>query len=121
MKRENSRHRAMPFPARFLRPIAEHQPNLAEASSVSGQLGLRPRRIFIIEQTRRSPSRNAAAKKIRHILIFDNHPDSLRLAFGGDANPHGDLSVLQRVSSWELVLVSILTMGALIGMFWPLI
>ena len=89
--------------------------------SVSGQLGLRPRRIFIIEQTRLSPSRNAAAKKTRHILIFDNHPDSLRLAFGRDANPHGDLSVLQRVSSWELVLVSILTMGALIGMFWPLI
>ena len=59
-------------------------------------------------------------KKIRRILIFDDHPDSLRLVFEGGANPHGDLSVPQPVSSWELILVSILTMSALIGMFWPL-
>ena len=57
---------------------------------------------------------------MRRILIFDDHPDSLRLVFGGGANPHIDLSAPQRVSSWELVLVSILIMVALIGMFWPL-
>jgi hypothetical protein len=59
-------------------------------------------------------------KTIRRVLIFDNHPDSLRLVFGRQASPHLDPSRPPRVSPWELILVSILIMGALIGMFWPL-
>jgi len=120
MKRKSFYHRQMSFPALFVRPIANRQSNLARAVSVSGQPGIRAGKIFVIEQTRRLPSRNAAAKKIRRILIFDNHPDSLRLVFGRHANPHVDLSLRQRASLWDLILVSMLTIGVLIGMFWPI-
>jgi hypothetical protein len=74
----------------------------------------------VIKQVRRLRSTTGEHKKIRRVLIFDNHPDSLRLVLQASAKPHGNLSVSRRVSSWELVLVSVLTMGALIGMFWPL-
>jgi hypothetical protein len=129
MKRKSSRYRALPFPARFVRSSTDHQPDLARLASANGQGGLRSRRIFVIKQVRRPfgcrsgqalESTTGTHKKIRRILIFDDHPDSLRLVFEGDANPDGDLSVPEPVSSWELILVSILTMGALIGMFWPL-
>lgn len=129
MKRKNFRNRVMVFPAPFVRPIADRREDLARLSFRNGQSGPHTRKIFVIKQVRcpfscRSgqalPGTNAAGKTIRRILIFDDHPESLRLVFGGGANPHGDLSVPQRVSSWELILVSILTMGALIGTFWPL-
>jgi hypothetical protein len=109
----------MALPTSFVRRITEGQLNLTQTSSGDRQR-VRKRKIFIIKKTSRLPSTNAAGKKIRRILIFDNHPDSLRLVFGERANPYVDLSVPQRVSSWELVVVSILTMSALFGMFWPL-
>jgi hypothetical protein len=120
MKRKISRRWAMPFPAPLVRPIAHGHPNLARLSFANEQSGPRTRKIFVIKQSRRLRSTNSADKKMQCILIFDNHPDTLRLVFGGGANPHGDLSVSQPASSWELILVSILTMGAMIGMFWPL-
>ena len=107
------------MPTSFVRRITEGQLNLAQTSSGDRQRS-RTRKIFIIKKTSRLPSTNAAGKKIRRILIFDNHPDSLRLLFGERTNPYVDLSVPQRVSSWELIVVSILTMSALFGMVWPL-
>jgi hypothetical protein len=74
----------------------------------------------VIKQASRLPATNTAGKQIRRILIFDDHPDSLRLVFGRRANPQIDLSMPPRTLPWELVLISMLTMGALIGMFWPL-
>ncbi len=109
----------MALPTLFVRRITEGQLNLAQTSSGDRQRS-RTRKIFIIKKTSRLPSTNAAGKKIRRILIFDNHPDSLRLLFGERTNPYVDLSVPQRVSSWELIVVSILTMSALFGMVWPL-
>ena len=109
----------MALPTLFVRRITEGQLNLARTSSGDRQRS-RTRKIFIIKKTSRLPSTNAAGKKIRRILIFDNHPDSLRLLFGERTNPYVDLSVPQRVSSWELIVVSILTMSALFGMVWPL-
>jgi len=109
----------MALPTLFVRRITEGQLNLAQTSSGDRQRS-RTRKIFIIKKTSRLPSTNAAGKKIRRILIFDNHPDSLRLIFGERANPYVDLSVPQRVSSWQLIVVSILTMSALFGMVWPL-
>jgi hypothetical protein len=111
----------MPFPARLVRPVDHRYPNVFQFHSASGQPDVRSRKIFVVKQVSRLPSTNATAgKKVRRILIFDNHPDSLRLVFGRRANRHVDLSVRPRASSWELVLVSMLAMGALIGMFWPL-
>ena len=109
----------MALPTSFVRRITEGQLNLAQTSSGDRQRS-RTRKIFIIKKTSRLPSTNAAGKKIRRILIFDNHPDSLRLLFGERTNPYVDLSVPQRVSSWQLIVVSILTMSALFGMVWPL-
>ena len=109
----------MALPTLFVRRITEGQLNLAQTSSGDRQRS-RTRKIFIIKKTSRLPSTNAAGKKIRRILIFDNHPDSLRLLLGERTNPYVDLSVPQRVSSWELIVVSILTMSALFGMVWPL-
>ena len=106
------------MPTSFVRRITEGQLNLAQTSG--DRQRSRTRKIFIIKKTSRLPSTNAAGKKIRRILIFDNHPDSLRLLFGERTNPYVDLSVPQRVSSWELIVVSILTMSALFGMVWPL-
>jgi len=101
---------------------------LARAFSVSGQPGIRAKKIFVIKRSSRPfdfrsgqplPA-NAARKKIRRILIFDDHPDSLRLVFGRRVNPHAHLSAPPPANSWELILVSMLTMGALVAMFWPL-
>jgi len=107
----------MALPTSFVRRITEGQLNLAQTSSGDRQRA-RTRKIFVIEKTSRLPSTNAAGKKIRRILIFDNHPDSLRLVFEGGAISHRDIP--RHVSSWELLIVSILTIGGLVGMFWPL-
>jgi len=129
MKWKSFHHRQMSFPAPFVRPIANHQPNLARPFPVSRQPGIRAKKIFVIKQSNRRfdsrsrqplPATNAARKKIQHILIFDDHPDSLRLVFGRRVNPRAHLSAPPPVSSWELILVSMLTVGALVAMFWPL-
>jgi hypothetical protein len=111
----------MTFRAPFVRPVSDLQPDLALRASENREPGLRPRKIFVIKQASRRPATNTAGKQIRRILIFDDHPDSLRLVFGRRANSQIDLSTPSRASSWELILVSMLTMGALIGMFWPLV
>jgi hypothetical protein len=110
----------LPFPAHFVRSSSDHQPDPARLASPNRQGSLGSSRIFVIKQVRRLKSTTGTHKKIRRILIFDNHPDSLDLVFGRQASPHLDLSRPPCVSPWELILVSILTMVALIGMFWPL-
>jgi hypothetical protein len=121
MKREWPHYRGTALPAPFVRPTDGDQLNLARAFPATRQQRGRTRKIFVIKKTSRLPSANAAGKKIRRILIFDNHPDSLRLVFGRRSHPDVDLSRSQRVSSWELIIVSIVTIGALVGMFWPLL
>jgi len=122
MKRERFDYRGMALPAPFVRPSAEDQLNLGRrAFPVTGQRRSRTRKIFVIKKTSRLPSTNAAGKKIRRILIFDNHPDSLRLVFGRRPLPDVDVSGPQRVSWRELIIVSILAIAALVGMFWPLL
>lgn len=111
----------MALPASLVRPGAEDQLNLGRAFSVAGERRGQTRKIFVIKKISRLPSTNAAGKKIRCILIFDNHPDSLRLVFGRRPHPDVDLSRPQRVSSWELIIVLIVTIAGLVGMFWPLL
>jgi hypothetical protein len=118
MNRTSFRTRVMVFPTPLVRPVIERRANFAQTSG--SRQRRRTRKILVIKQTRRLPSTNAAGRKIHRVLIFDNHPDSLRLVFERRANPHVDLAVPERVSLWELILVSILAMAALIGMFWPL-
>jgi hypothetical protein len=111
----------MAFPVQFVRPSADDQLNLARDFPVTGHRSGRRKKIFVIKKTSRLPSTNGAGKKIRRILIFDNHPESLRLVFGRRPHPDVDLSRPQRVSSWELIIVLIVTVAGLVGMFWPLL
>lgn len=129
MKRKSFQHRQMSFPAPFVRPIANHQPNLARPVPVSRRPGIRAKKIFVIKESSRPlgsrsgqalPATNAARKRIQHILIFDDHPDSLRLVLGRRVNPQAHLSAPPAAGSWELILASMVTVGALVAMFWPL-
>jgi hypothetical protein len=129
MKRKSFQHRQMSFPAPFVRPIAIHQPNLARPFPASRQPGIRAKKIFVIKESSRPlgsrsgqalPATNAARKRIQHILIFDDHPDSLRLVFGRRVNPQAHLSAPPAASSLEIILISMVTVGALVAMFWPL-
>ena len=116
MKRKDFRHRPISSP--FVRPITGA--SVFPLSAASERPRRRSRKIFVIKQARRLASTNGTEKKLRRILIFDDHPDSLRLVFGYRANSHVDPSPSEDVNSWELILVSILMMAALVGMFWPL-
>jgi hypothetical protein len=115
MKRKSFSDRRIQFPAPLIGPIAARQSNLAQTSSGIREPGLRRKKLFIIKQVG-----SGTDEKIRRVLIFDNHPDSLRLVFEGGAISHHDLPKSRHVSSWELIIVSILTIGGLVGMFWPL-
>lgn len=64
-------------------------------------------------------TRNGTAKGVR-ILIFDNHPNTLRLIFRPRVNEHVDLAG-HRGNVWEFVAVSIVAVATLVGMFWPLL
>src|SRR5260370_22020742 len=121
MKRERFDYGRMALPRSFVRPNAEDQLNLARTFSLPGQRSGRARKIFVIKKTSRLRSTNGADKKIRRILVFDNHPESLRLVYGRRRSPDIDLSVPQRASSSELIIVSLLTVAALVGMFWPVL
>jgi len=57
-------------------------------------------------------------KTTRRILIFDNHPDSLRLVFGPRAS-HGQLPDPQRTPTWVVALLWILVVGLVMAMFVP--
>ena len=54
-------------------------------------------------------------KTIRHIVIFDNDPASLRLLFSNT------LMVRQRNELCYVVLAIVLVFAAGLGMFWPLL
>ena len=116
MKRKDFRRRPISSP--FVRPVTG--PNLFPLSAASEKPRRRTRKIFVIKQARHLASTNGTQKKLRRILIFDDHPDTLRLVFGRDASLHDDLSVSPRATSWEFILVSILAIVAFMGMFWPL-
>jgi hypothetical protein len=121
MKRRSSHHRVRTFNPRLLKPSTQGGfPNSFGFLSRGRQLGTRAKKIFIIRQATQLPSTNSAkGKNARHILIFDDHPESLRLVFGG-TTPKLDLSQ-PRASLWHLILLSILVVGLLAALLWPLL
>jgi hypothetical protein len=119
MKRRSYHHRARVFNAPLPKPPAEDRSsNSFRFLSPGGQPGTRAKRIFIIKQAIQLPPTNSAgARNVQHVLIFDDHPESLRLVFGGAA-AQVDLSRLSGASSRHLVLLSILIMGLLSAILW---
>lgn len=61
-----------------------------------------------------SRSVTVRGKTVRHVLIFDDHPESLRLLFGKDSSPRRKSELLYAVLAIALVLATGL------GLFWPL-
>jgi len=69
------------------------------------------KRIFVVVSRPVGESEKAS----RHIVIFDNHPASLRLLFSGD------LRLRRRNEILYAVLAIALVLAAGLGMFWPLL
>src|SRR5260370_40231356 len=107
MERENSQNRGMPLSWQFVRPSSDSRNlRLPRDLALGGRARCGARKIFVVKQTTHLPATNAAAgKTVRRILIFDNHPDSLRLVFGGRAGTHVHLSDPQRPTSWGAALL----------------
>ena len=120
MKRERFDYGRMALPGSLVTPGADDHLNLARSFSLPGERRGRTRKIFVIKKTSWLRSTNGADKKIRRILIFDNHPESLRLVLARRSDPHVDFTVLPRVSAGELIIVCLLTVVGLIGTFWPI-
>ena len=64
---------------------------------------------------------NLGGKTIRRILIFDNHPDSLRLVSRLRVRPDVDLVAAHRAHPAHLMFALLLLFALSIAMFWPLI
>ena len=107
------------MPSPFVRLVAERQQSLGPQFSVSGEAGVRSRKIFIIKQVQ--VQAKDLRKKIRRILIFDNHPDSLRLVFGRRVDSNVHLSHSKRMTSSGVAFLWILLFVLVIGMVWPLL
>ena len=69
------------------------------------------KRIFVVA----SGAVTESEKTIRHIVIFDNHPASLRLLFSNN------LMLRRRNEVFYAVLAIALVLAAGLGMFWPLL
>ena len=121
MKRRSYHHRARIFNTPLLKPPAEDRSsNSFRVLSLGRQPGTRAKRIFIIKQAIHLPPTNSAeGRNVQHILIFDDHPESLRLVFGS-AIPDADLSRPPRASSRHLVILSILIMTLVTAILWAL-
>ena len=69
------------------------------------------RKIYAVE----SRLVTVSGKTVRHIVIFDNHPASLRLLFSSDR------MLRRRNEVFYAVLAIALVLAAGLGMFWPLL
>src|SRR5438128_646425 len=120
MRRAGFSERLMAFRTALVRPVVARPPGSVQTSRESGRRR-RTRKIFVVKQKRRLLAENRAHRKIEQVLVFDDHPESLRLAFREIRNSHVDLPRAHRATSFDLIVVSILTLLVLVGMFWPLL
>jgi hypothetical protein len=123
MKKGNSRDREMPRSWQFVRPPNDSRNlSLPRDPSLGRGAGVGAKKIFVVKQTRwLAPTQAAAPKRVQQILIFDNHPDSLRLVSGHRGADSGfHVSDPPRTTSWGVALLWILVVGLMMAMFWPL-
>jgi hypothetical protein len=119
MKRNSSRFRAISFPAFPVRPRAGNTPLVLRFPSGSGQPGVGAEGIFVIKRVSRLPATNTQGKTIQRILIFDDHPASLRLVLGGRTGPRAGWTTPSSAKWWELLLAWMLIAGALLVVLVP--
>jgi hypothetical protein len=118
MKRRNLPQRSTAFPAQFARGHTEN-PNLKPQSSVRKPPSLH-RKIFVMKQTRLLTANNGEVKPVEDILMFDDHPNSLRIIFGPPANSRSDDATRDGGSLREFILPGIAILVALTAIFLPL-
>jgi hypothetical protein len=63
---------------------------------------------------------SSGGEMIRSILIFDDHPESLRLLYRQRPSPDVDLVTARRAHPVHLMFALLLMLALSIGMFWPL-
>ena len=110
-------------PGAASRPKAREFPKWIRVSDLSSAvlrypMGSGQRKIFAIV-TPPMPA-DVGCKTIRRILIFDNHPDSLRLLSKLHVRPD-DLAATRRAHPVYLIFALLLILALSIAMFWPLI
>jgi hypothetical protein len=110
----------MPFSARPARPDTTPDALVHRFPLASGQSRIRVRRIFVIKRASLLPATNTQGKTIQRILIFDDHPASLRLVFGRRTSSQVGWTAPPSAKGWELLLGWMLLLGVLIMMFLPL-
>ncbi len=81
--------------------------------------GSGPKKIFAIVAP--PMPANSGCKTTRRILIFDNHPDSLRLVSRLRVRPDVDLVAARRAHPAHLMFALLLMLALSLAMFWPLI
>jgi hypothetical protein len=64
---------------------------------------------------------DVGGKTIRHVLIFDNHPDSLRLIFETGVDLDSDAAAWRRETRTSVICGSILIAMVVAAMLWPLL
>jgi hypothetical protein len=64
---------------------------------------------------------NLGGKTVRRILVFDNHPDSLRLVFRLRVRPDVDLAAPRYTSRPHLILELVAIMALVFAIVWPLL
>jgi hypothetical protein len=74
-----------------------------------------------MRQTGRLRVTGGSIKTVRRILIFDDHPDSLRLILGGSASRDARHTSGGWATLCIFILPGIAALTALIAMFWPLL
>jgi hypothetical protein len=129
MKKDSFGYRGMPFPARFVRSVDYYYSILLRPGPATERPSVGVRKIFVIKESIRPlPFRSAEArpaaeppgKTIQRILIYDDHPDSLRLVLGHGSSQEGNHPAPPSAKWWEPVLGGMLITGALIIIFLPL-
>jgi hypothetical protein len=119
MKKRSFHHRARTFNAPVLTlPAEDRSANPFRFLSRGRRLGTGTKRFFIIKQAvQLPPTSSAGSRTVQHVLIFDDHPESLRLVFGS-TTPEIDLPRTPSVNSRHLVLLSILLVSLLTAVLW---
>lgn len=119
----------MPFSTQFVRFNDYCYPTMFRLPPAREQPGVRARRIFVIKQSIRPvdsrtgqalPATNAAGEALQRIVIFDDHPDSLRLLFGRSVRAKGNRPPPPSARWWEPILGWMLIAAAFILICLPL-
>ena len=118
----NSRFRGHAGRCKISHFATENHPQwilIAELGSVRDWTSSFEKRIFAIEL--RPVAAEVKGKAIRRFVIFDNHPDSLRLVLksGGDVSSDNAASRQQKRTS--IICGSILIAIVIAAMLWPLV